>query len=96
MTIHLSAPHRPLIDPTHLFGLALLVLGALLVVGLFLAPQPVGVASTSPAASSEAPVSQRLAPLVPTPPSDCAVTGDLAGNDNPAEIAATLCGGEKR
>ena len=96
MTIQLSTPHRPLFDPTHLLTLALLVVGVLLVVGLSLAPKYVGVTSTSTAASSDAPVSQHLAPLAETPRSDCAVTGDLAGDGNPAEIAAVLYGVERR
>jgi carbohydrate-binding DOMON domain-containing protein len=50
----------------------------------------------STAASSDAPVSQHLAPLAEAPRSDCAVTGDLAGDGNPAEIAAILCAGERR
>ena len=33
MTVQLSMPHRPLIEPTHTLAIALLVLAAVLVVG---------------------------------------------------------------
>src|SRR5438105_540280 len=95
MTVQLSAPHRPLINWTQLLTLALLVIGTLLVVGLYMATLQAGVTSTSAATASEAPVSQRLTPPAETPRSDCAVTGDLAGDGNPAEIAAILCGRER-
>ena len=92
MTVQLSARHPPLINRIHMLALALLVFGALVVVGLYMATTHSGVASTS----SEALMSQRLEPSAETPRTDCAVTGDLAGDGNPAEIAAILCGGERR
>ena len=96
MTIQLSAPHQPLLNRTHMLPFTLLVFGALLVVGLYTATLHAGATSISAATSSEASVSQRLVPPVDTHRTDCAVTGDLAGDGNPAEIAAILCGGERR
>ena len=75
MTIHFSTPQRSLITPTHMLIVFLFVVGALLLVGFYVAPRYLGATSTSTATPSEAPVSQRLEPLTQTLRSHCAVTG---------------------
>lgn len=92
MTVQLFTPRPPVAIPTHMLAFALLVLGAVLVFGLYLATHHATVISNSDAAVSETSLSQRLAVPAQAPQSTCSVTGDLAGDGNPAEIAAILCG----
>jgi hypothetical protein len=96
MTVLLFASRRQVSYATRRLAVAVLLLGAVLVVGLYLVSKHVRLTSTSAATSSEAAVLMRFAPPVQTQPSDCSVTGDLVGDGNPAEIAATSCGEARR
>jgi hypothetical protein len=71
-------------------AVGLLLLGTVLLLGMYSDAPRMEVAST--AKVSEPPVSQRLAVPAASVRSACSLTGDLVGDANPADIARVLCG----
>jgi hypothetical protein len=95
MSAQVSAPRRLVPDQPLFLALVLLILGAVLLLGLYLATPQVEVASTTSAVSAGA-VVQPQAPSNQRSGSVCSLTGDLVGDANPAEVARVLCAEQKQ
>jgi hypothetical protein len=77
-------------DRTCITALALLILGSILMLVLYLGTAVVEVVHTEPLADT--PASQHLLLPDETRGRACYVTGDLVGDANPAEIVLAVCG----